>query len=294
MKRSFYSDNSPLLSVVICTYKRPELLRKCLEQVCYKQTVDRNTYEVIVSDDNSDGITKKMVDQEFPLVKYFKGPEKGFGANRNNGSKEARGDWLVFTDDDCLPESQWLETYYNAITQNTDAKVLEGKTITDRPQMRFDEQAPINEEGGKLWGCNLAVEKETYFKVGGYPEDFSLYMEDIEFHVKVKEANYSILFLEQAVVCHPYRRSIPIKKYFYIINATKRIIDRHPDLKANYTFRLLLKIAVTKTSFNFITLLKYRLRGVRYFIAYTVFSFYKVVALGFYYPKSKFNNEKGQ
>ncbi|MFM6530798.1 MAG: glycosyltransferase family 2 protein, partial [Dolichospermum sp.] len=69
-------------------------------------------------DDGYQSTAQEMIEQNYPWVKWVAGPGKGPAANRNNGAKYATGEWLAFTDDDCLPDPQWLASYGEAIANN--------------------------------------------------------------------------------------------------------------------------------------------------------------------------------
>jgi len=97
-------------SVVIPTYNRKESLRRCLAAVTNQGYPD---YEVIVVDDASTDGTGEMVQREFPHVRYFRQEANhGPAAARNVGIREASGDVVAFTDDDCLPPLDWLQRLF--------------------------------------------------------------------------------------------------------------------------------------------------------------------------------------
>src|SRR5690349_9868920 len=102
------------ISVVIPTYRRPGLLRNCLNALM-NQTLDKSRYEILVVSDGYDPVTEKVV-QEFkrvhPRLKYLHLPEKkGPAAARNVGWKHANSKLIAFTDDDTLPNTAWLDAY---------------------------------------------------------------------------------------------------------------------------------------------------------------------------------------
>jgi len=87
-------------TVVIPTYGRKEMLRRCLQAATRQDYAD---YEVIVVDDASPDDTGDMVATEFPMVRYIRQPEnRGPAAARNRGIALATGEVVAFTDDDCL------------------------------------------------------------------------------------------------------------------------------------------------------------------------------------------------
>ena len=98
-------------SVIIPTYNGKNLLRSCLNSI-FNQDYSKSEYEVIVIDDGStDGTNLLIPDlkkKHFNL-RYFKIHHKGQNAARNFGLRKARGEFIAFTDDDCLVEPYWLK-----------------------------------------------------------------------------------------------------------------------------------------------------------------------------------------
>lgn len=91
----------PLVSVVIPTYKRAQLLRKAiLSALAQEQAGELFEMEIIVVDDCSPDDTAKVV-AEFPTVQYFRLPEnRGASGARNAGIKRAKGKYVALLDDD--------------------------------------------------------------------------------------------------------------------------------------------------------------------------------------------------
>jgi GT2 family glycosyltransferase len=88
------------ISLVVPTYNRKETLRCCLSAAIRQ---DYPNYEVIVVEDASTDGTGEMVGQAFPQVRYYRlEPNRGPAAARNSGIREATGEIVAFTDDDCL------------------------------------------------------------------------------------------------------------------------------------------------------------------------------------------------
>ena len=101
---------APRVSVVIPTRQRLASLASCLERLAPgTQTLDRTRYEVVVSDDGDTGDTRALLERSFPWARYCAGPRRGPASNRNAGVRASRGEWIAFTDDDTLPDPDWLE-----------------------------------------------------------------------------------------------------------------------------------------------------------------------------------------
>lgn len=231
-----------LFSVIIPTYHRNDLLAKCLDYLAPEiQTLSTDQYEVIVTDDGRDTTAEQMIQEQYPWVRWVAGPRTGPAANRNNGAKYAQGEWLVFTDDDCLPDPQWLEAYAGAIQQNPDYLVLEGRTYADRPRQSLGEIAPLNETGGYLWSCNFALQAQVFRKLQGFNERFPYAaMEDVELRLRVKQLGITFLFVKTASVCHPWKPGMSWKQLKQHQQSTLIYLSIHPSeaTKINSTYYL--------------------------------------------------------
>lgn len=100
------------VSVIICTYNRASSLKRTLQSLLH-QTVPTEMFELIVVDDGSVDNTAEICQQmhvELPNLKYISaGTNIGLSSAANLGIKSSRGDYILFTDDDCLPKEDWIE-----------------------------------------------------------------------------------------------------------------------------------------------------------------------------------------
>lgn len=196
-----------ILSVIIPTCGRPELLLSCLERLLPEiQNLDRSCYEVIVSDDRPSDATRAMISQLDDMIVYSSGPGRGPAANRNHGASLAGGDWLVFLDDDCVPENGLLNAYRDRILRDKSSRVLEGRISALGERTSIDQEAPINETGGCLWSCNFCIHRELFLGIGGFDEMFpGPAMEDVDLRERLRTLGEPIVFVESAAVLHPWR-----------------------------------------------------------------------------------------
>lgn len=243
-----------LISIIIPTCNRNDLLAQCLDCLAPgKQkggkiegaTSDSRsitasfTYEVIVTDDSSKSSAQEIIARDYPWVRWVAGPRRGPAANRNNGAKHARGEWLVFTDDDCLPNSEFLSAYWNAAVGNG-ALVLEGKTSPSGIRTRVDMECPANESGGNLWSCNMAIRKFLFFELEGFDCNFpGPAMEDTDLHVRLLKAGKVIKFVPEALVLHPWRQSRGIS--FCKLHSKSRgyFVAKHPETAGTVSLKSL-------------------------------------------------------
>ena len=200
-------QNKPLISVVVPTCHRNDLLAKCLDCLAPGvQSLPADQYEVIVTDDGSRSTAEQLVKTEYPWVRWIAGPRRGPAHNRNNGAAEAKGEWLAFTDDDCLPEQGWLAAYLAALSEGV--HVYEGKTTCQAGITSPLYQAPVNLTGGCLWSCNFMISSALFHRIGGFDTGFTMpAMEDIDLNERLHQQGEQSVFVEAALVDHPPRRT---------------------------------------------------------------------------------------
>lgn len=108
MQQSEHSDL--VISVVICTYNRAELLADALQTLC-EQTLESSHYEVIVVDNNSRDNTRAVTEdfcRRYPNIRYCVETRQGLSHARNRGWREAKGAYVAYIDDECKVPIQWL------------------------------------------------------------------------------------------------------------------------------------------------------------------------------------------
>jgi glycosyltransferase involved in cell wall biosynthesis len=227
-----------LFSVVIPTCNRISYLCSCLD--CLRPYLQEQhqrelgyKIEIIVSDDGIDPKITEMLNLSFPWCRYETGPRRGPAANRNHGASVARGSWLVFTDDDCLPQPGWLESFARCVNQ---AVVLEGKTMACGRRNRVDQDSPINEMGGALLSCNFAIRADLFAELGGFNEVFpGPAMEDNELNARIKKLSLKKEFVHDALVLHPWRRRKGIDYQIVHAQSVAHFVRLHPEYKSYFS-----------------------------------------------------------
>ena len=193
--------------MVIPSFERAPSLRDCLLRLAPgAQNISADQYEVIVTDDSHSKSVRELVEREFPWARWIQGPQRGPAANRNCGARSALGEWLVFTDDDCLPTPDWLLAFCKTI-EGDSADLLEGRTACPDRTNAPREETIENLHGGNFWTCNLAVRRSAFTALGGFDEDFQeAAQEDAEFAARARAGGLRTGFVERALVHHPARR----------------------------------------------------------------------------------------
>jgi GT2 family glycosyltransferase len=227
----------PFLSVIIPTCHRNQDLDHCLRALIQSFHVTGRRdfdYEIIVTDDGTTSTGEAMLQTAFPYVRWIRGPRRGPAANRNHGANNAQGDWLLFLDDDCIPDPGWIGAYFLACS-GTNHGVLEGKTICIGERSRADQGCPTNKTGGLLWSCNFAIRRDLFLEVGGFDEMYPApTMEDLDLAVRLRRAGHCIQFVPDALIAHPWRLRHGLKFERLRAESIVYFVRKHPEARVMF------------------------------------------------------------
>lgn len=213
--------SSPLVSVVIPTRNRPRAVESCLDSLA-AQTLTPGTFEVIVVDDGSDSplaLDPARWSAKFNL-KILRQKNTGPAGARNRGVSEARGEFIAFTDDDCLPAPTWLEKIVAALRENP-AALVGGSTFNGLREDLFAESSQLilemvyehfNRDPANAYffaSNNIACSKQGFRDLGGFDEDFpKAAAEDRDFCDRWRMENRPIIWQKEATVEHRHRQGL--------------------------------------------------------------------------------------
>jgi succinoglycan biosynthesis protein ExoM len=148
------NSKAPHISVCICTYKRPGLLRRLLTELGRQGTAGRFTFSIVIADNDymrsAEGQVSDFAKGSPIPVTYCVEPTQNISLARNRAIKNASGDFIAFIDDDELPSAHWLLTLFSACHKYGVDGVL------GPVHCRFDEEPPQWVIKGKFY------ERPTY------------------------------------------------------------------------------------------------------------------------------------
>lgn len=201
----------PRVSVVVCTRNGVRTLGECLGGLARVRYGD---YEVIVVDDGSAGGIAEIC-EGFAGVRYVRQEAAGLGVARNTGAAAATGEIIAYTDDDCVPDEDWLNFLVRAFADPA-VGAAGGPNIP--PAAVNAVQASViaapggpahvltgDREAEHLPGCNLAVRREAFAAVGGFRAEYHAAGDDVDFCWRLLEAGWRLEYVAAAMVWH-YRR----------------------------------------------------------------------------------------
>jgi GT2 family glycosyltransferase len=196
---------TPRVSVVVPTYRRTDLLERCLAALA-AQRLPPEDYEIVVVHDGPSAAARPTVQAVAPGAVYLELTERrGPAAARNAGWRAARAPIVAFTDDDTIPDAGWLAAGLAALEEGVDA--VQGRIampIGRRPTDYERDAAGLATAG--FVTANCFCRKDVLERVGGFDERFELaWREDSDLYFRLLEAGARIRRADDAVVVHPIR-----------------------------------------------------------------------------------------
>lgn len=207
-----------LVSVVVCTYNRVEILKGAIESLC-SQTADSSLYEIIVVDNNSTDDTQKVVER-FGNVHYYPETRQGLSHARNRGWQVAQGKYVAYIDDDAKAERNWLENVILFIKRCPDVVAFggpyKGFSMIKKPEWYKEsygswtlgeEERPIKPDEW-INGTNMIFKRSLLEELGGFDVKLGmtgtriLYGEETNLLIKIRQNGHSIFYVPNIIVKH--------------------------------------------------------------------------------------------
>lgn len=229
--------NPCLFSVIVCTRNGRARIGNCLFAI---RKIRDSHFETLVVDDGSTDETADYVAENFPWATLLRLDARGLSAARNAGAAAAAGEVLVFTDDDCEPDSEWIERLRPAFSDSRLA-AAGGPNLPPAPRtweeavVRAAPGAPSHvllddEEAEHLPGCNLAVTRAAFEKIGGFDPQFQTAGDDVDFCWRLRDAGFRLGFVPGAFVWHWRRPSVAafLRQQVGYGHAERLLLAKHP------------------------------------------------------------------
>jgi GT2 family glycosyltransferase len=248
-------------SIVIATYNRSKLLGETLRSLA-ESLAGNKTVEVIVIDNNSKDDTRNVAEifsDAFTAYRVVKETSQGLSHARNRGIAEARGDILVFLDDDVEVDATWLPSLL-APLDDPRVAVVGGKVLPFGAQVIPDwlpreycflasvfDPADSVCELPKVMGGNSAVRRQVFDEVGLY--DISLGRkgnkllggEEVELQIRIRNAGYKVIYTPHAVIWHKIAEKLNfgyIENYAYWLGVGDAAIEKAAPGRIKFILKL--------------------------------------------------------
>ena len=223
------------VSIVICSYKSPELLRLCIESI--QRNVKDITYEIIVADSATEEPTAMMMREDFPEIRFFSFKENvGFQRLVRKGLEASKANHMLILNADILVKPEALEKMLAFMHEHTEIGMLGPQLLNFNETFQescfrfykpytilyrrtflrklgfakrhlewfsmqdYDHKEP--KEVDWLMGSVMLVSREAVEKVGYMDPGFFMYMEDVDWCRRFWEAGYKVVYYPYVQMYH--------------------------------------------------------------------------------------------
>lgn len=202
-----------LVSVIIVNYNGKQYLEKCLASL---SDIKYDNYEIILVDNNSDDSSVEFVQKNFSPVKIIQlDSNHGFAEPNNIGVKNAKGDLLLFLNNDTVVEPDFLGELVSAMS---DPKTAICQSMLLKPNGDVDSSGDFIDSIGVTFStfekitetreifsakaASMLVRRDIFERLGGFDEKFFVSFEDIDLSWRARILGYKILINPKSIVYH--------------------------------------------------------------------------------------------
>lgn len=218
----------PIATAVVCTRDRPEDLQRCLE--AFMRMPDDGQEYLVIDNCPATDATMELV-KNYPKVRYVREDVPGSSAARNRALREAKHEFVAFTDDDAAPDPNWLRS----LLQNfSDPRVMcvtglvMPLELETEAQEWFERYSPHGRGFGRVVfdgakdnplivatvgvSASMALRSSAIDFIGVFDEDLgagtpTVGGEDCELFARILRSGYRIVYEPRALSWHRHRRT---------------------------------------------------------------------------------------
>jgi GT2 family glycosyltransferase len=236
------SSNAPEVTVVAAAHNRAERLQILLDALA-AQTLGTDRFDVVVVDDGSrdatpEGLARAAAAGPLALTVLTQPKAGGPAAARNRGWRAATAPVVAFTDDDCRPAEDWLETLLATLGDRDDV-LVQGRTAPDPREVGgmnpFARTLDLPTQSPHYETCNIAYPRAVLERLDGFDEAFPAPAgEDTDLGWRAVGGGVSAVFAPDAVVYHAVHQIGPRGVLKFALRAAEdvRTYKANPELRS--------------------------------------------------------------
>ena len=230
-----------MITVIICTYNREKYIGQLLDSLA-KNDYPESDYEIVLVDNNCTDNTRSICERfaaNHPNIsfRYVEEHEQGLSAARNRGIKEAKGDIIIYVDDDALVDSDYIRSYAEHFSSSPETMAAGGPIEplyeTSEPSwmspytkalltawMNYGDKVREYPNGRFPGGGNAAYRKSVFDKVGLFNTELGrkgtalLASEEKDIFDKMRQFGMRVLYLPTPVLHHIIPQAKLEEQYF--------------------------------------------------------------------------------
>ncbi len=210
-------------SIVIPVHNRAALTTQCLD-VLLGSWAETTEPEIVVVDDGSSDSTAQMLAARADRVRIVRHDQNvGFGRACNEGAAVATGEWLVFLNNDTLPQSGWLDALLRYASSGEQIGLVGSKllfpngTIQHAGVVFARDLTPLHIYSGfhadhpavsksrefqVVTGACAVIRREIFDEVGGFDVGFVNGYEDVDLCLRLRQLGYEVHYCHESVLYH--------------------------------------------------------------------------------------------
>ncbi len=257
-----------ILSIVICTHNRSQLLKKCLDSLVQQLTDD---VEVLIVDNNSPDNTFTVVkafSEYNPNIRYVFESKTGLSNARNTGWSQATSDWILYLDDDAIAFPDMVSRA-KFLIEKDDFDCIGGMYFgyfeDSKPKWIPDGFGDKEAFTDSLTSCSYRVpnggiilyKKVLLKKVGGFDPNFGMignkkkFGEEIELNYRAEEMGFRIGFDPELKIWHFVKEEYltiwwMLKRKFLVGQAMQRIDDESYSIRIYWLIRSIIDAVIIR------------------------------------------------
>ncbi len=234
-------------SIIIPVFNKMELTQNCLVHLA--KVTNGNSYEVIIVDNASTDGTHEFLSSLGGDIRIIRNDENlGFAKACNQGAKAAIGKYLVFLNNDTIPQVGWLSPLVEEVELHVDVAVVGSKLLfpdktvqhagvvfSRKPFMPYHlfsgaaENLPaanVRKEFQAVTAACMLVKRESFKAVGGFDEEFINGFEDVDFCLKIRESGERVVYQPKSMLYHLAHQTSGRKNPENEVNNYQRLRER--------------------------------------------------------------------
>ncbi len=206
--------SKPLVSIIIINYNGVELLKKCLSSLSKITSLNN---EIILVDNNSNDDTINYVTKHYPEIILIKLDEnKGFAEPNNIASKIAKGEYLLFLNNDTIVTKNFLTELLNSINKDNQIGICQSLLLKldnsidssgdfiDQLGVVYNSKTSVStdREISSARGASMLIRKEIFEELKGFDEQFFVSFEDVDLGWRAWIKGYKVVLSRKSIVYH--------------------------------------------------------------------------------------------
>lgn len=245
-----------LVSIVIVNFNAGKLISACIESIIQETIIEK--YEIIVVDNDSSDESVEAIKKKFPFVKIIEtGVNLGFAAGNNIGFNVAKGDFILVLNPDTLIIDKAIDKAVAYLSNHPEVGILGCKVLSKTGErlptlMRFftltgilintlipirimcksrylgrshypDIDYSIEHDVDVVVGCFMMLPQGIIHEIGGFDEDFFMFVEDVEWCWRIVQAGKKVRYYPESTIIHyggGCSSSLAYRKVLFIAKGT--------------------------------------------------------------------------